>query len=130
MKETNFRIAKAYFGADFDRVLAWYLEFGYVYSGKEIFVLACIHNKNSILERKLNNVLDFCDCWYIQYVSGDIKRLFEIMPEEKEWAVFERINKNPKVYKTSDLKRIINYGNREKRTTKNTSTSTTSCDGS
>ena len=128
MKENHLAEAKAFFGKEFDRVLAWYLEYGYVYSGKELFVLACIHNKNQVLERKPNKELDKLDCWYVQYVAGDIKRLFEIVPEEKEWAIFEREGKKPSVYKTADIKRRVNYG--KPKTTTNTETTTSSGNGS
>lgn len=127
MRESCVAKARAYFGKDFHRVLEWYLEFGYVYSGKELFVLACIHNKEQILSRKPNKELDKLDCWYIQYVSGDIKRLFEIVPEEKEWAIFERAGKKPKIYKTADIKRRFNYGKPE--ITRCAAASTSSCNG-
>lgn len=85
--------AKAYFGKDFNDRVAWYLEHGAVYSDERLFVLACIHSKDGLMSGKENKKLDKRDCWYIQYASGDIKRLFEIMPEEKQWAVFDRRGK-------------------------------------
>jgi len=102
------RQAQAFFGDDFERVLLWYIENGVVYSDETLFVMACKHNKDALLERNNEKVLDFTDSWYIQYVSGDIKRLFEIMPEEKEWAIFERKeNEPPRCYKLSRIRKKL-----------------------
>ena len=100
--------AQAFFGDKFDAVFSWYLENGVVYSDSKLFVMACKHNRDMLLERNVEKVLDFEDSWYIQYVSGDLKRLFEIMPEEMEWAIFERhLNEKPRCYKLSRIRRKL-----------------------
>jgi hypothetical protein len=96
--------AQAFFGDKFDAAFSWYLENGVVYSDSKLFVMACKHNRDMLLERNVEKVLDFEDSWYIQYVSGDLKRLFEIMPEEMEWAIFERREDEPP--RCYNLKRI------------------------
>ena len=123
-------VARTRFGEDFQSLLDWYLENGFVYSGKELFVLACMHNKDAVLKRKVEIELDKVDCWYVQYAVGDLKRLFEIMPEHKEFVVFERegINRKPKVYRTDQLQRRLCYG--KGRLTTTTKTTTTTCNGS
>jgi hypothetical protein len=98
------RRAEVFFGDKFEEVLLWYLEYGVVYSDNSLFVMACKHNKEMLLEKNIEKVLDKVDSWYVQYVAGDIKRLFEIMPEEMEWAIFERHEHEPP--RCYNLKRI------------------------
>jgi hypothetical protein len=102
------RQAQAFFGDNFSALLLWYVENGVVYSDETLFVMAIKHNKEMLLERNNEKVLDFTDSWYIQYVSGDIKRLFEIMPEEKEWAIFERHeNEAPRCYNLNRIRKKL-----------------------
>ena len=98
------RKAKTFFGDDFDGALAWYLENGVVYCDDSLIVMAVKHNKDRLMQRNHKNVLDKLDSWYVQYVAGDLQRLFEIMPEEMDWVVFERHEQEePRCYR---LKRI------------------------
>ena len=100
--------AEAFYGDKFDAILRWYMKNGVVYSDSSLFVMAIKHNKEMLLERNSKKVLDFTDSWYIQYVSGDIKRLFEIMPEEKEWAIFERHeDEPPRCYKLNRIRKKL-----------------------
>jgi hypothetical protein len=103
--------AHTHFGVDFDEVIAWYMLNGYIYSGDDLFVLACKHNKDAVIRDREIKELDKLDCWYIQYASGDLKRLFELVPEEKEWVVFERWGKNnKKAFKFDKIKLRICHG--------------------
>ena len=103
--------AHTHFGDRFDEVVAWYMLNGYVYAGEDLFVLAQKHNKNALIERKEIKELDILDCWYIQYVSGEMVRLFDIVPEEKEWVVFERWGKSSrKAVEFNKIKQRICYG--------------------
>jgi hypothetical protein len=100
--------ARVYFGEGFDETLLFYLENGVVYSDDELFVFGIKLNKSKVLERKDTNNLDKLDAWYVQYASGNIKRLFQIMPEELEWAIFERhLNEKPRCYKLSRIRRKL-----------------------
>ena len=100
--------AKAYFGEGFDEMLAFYLENGVVYSDSELFVLGIRLNKDDALERKTTKDLDKLDAWYVQYASGNIKRLFQIMPEELEWAIFERHEgEAPRCYNLNRIRRKL-----------------------
>lgn len=103
--------AFTHFGSKFDETVAWYLLNGYFYSGPELFVLACKHSRDALIENREINKLDNLDCWYIQYVSGEIKRLFDLIPEEKEWVVFERWGRTDrKAFKFDRIKQRICYG--------------------
>jgi hypothetical protein len=100
--------AKAYFGEGFDEMLGWYLENGVVYSDPTLFVMAIRLNKGDAMERKTTKDLDKLDAWYVQYASGNIKRLFQIMPEELEWAIFERHEgEKPRCYNLNRIRRKL-----------------------
>lgn len=100
--------ARAYYGAGFDEMLAFYLVNGLIYSDKELFVLGIMLNKDKVMERKDTNNLDKLDAWYVQYASGNIKRLFQIMPKELEWAIFERHEgEKPRCYNLNRIQRKI-----------------------
>jgi hypothetical protein len=102
------RRAMEYFGTGWDDILDWYLKNGVVYSDDTLFVLAIKHNKKRLLERNYEKELDKCDSWYIQYVAGDLRRLFEIMPEKMEWAVFERHEgEPPRCYKLDRIRKKL-----------------------
>jgi hypothetical protein len=100
--------ARIYFGTGFDDMLTYYLAHGVVYSDKDLFVMATRLNKHKVMERKETIYLDKLDAWYVQYASGNINRLFEIMPEELEWAIFERhLNEKPRCYNLSRIRRKL-----------------------
>jgi hypothetical protein len=100
--------ARVFFGAEFDEIVGWYMENGVIYSDQTLFVMACKHNRNLLLERNVEKDLDIYDAWYIQYVSGSIKRLFEIMPEELEWVIFERHEgEAPRCYKLNRIRKKL-----------------------
>jgi hypothetical protein len=102
------RRAEIFFGDKFDAVFSWYLDNGVVYSDSTLFVMACKHNKDMLLNKNIEKVLDKVDSWYVQYVAGDIKRLFEIMPEEMEWAIFERHeDEPPRCYNLSRIRKKL-----------------------
>lgn len=102
-----FQRMKDYFGDNYLEILEYYFLNGYVYSDNRLLILAIPHNKDNILNN--NNDLDFCDCWYVQYASGDLKRAFEIMPYEMEWLVFDRGDSKPnKVYNLNKIRDKIN----------------------
>ena len=106
---TPLQDAKAFFGeVRFDEMLAFYFKNGVVYSDKELFVLGIMLNKEDALARKTTNNLDKLDAWYVQYASGNIKRLFQIMPEEMEWAIFERHEgEKPRCYNLNRIRRKL-----------------------
>jgi hypothetical protein len=100
--------ARIYYGTEFDEMLGWYLANGVVYNDKDLFVLAIRLNKDDALARKTTKDLDKLDAWYVQYASGNIKRLFQIMPEELEWAIFERHEgEKPRCYNLNRIRRKL-----------------------
>lgn len=100
--------AMTHFGDEFSNVMQWYLEWGYVYIGPDLFLLACAHDKDHLINVKKS--VDICDCWCIQYAYGNIKRIFEVCPFEKEWVVFKRLGSDKyRVYNFKKMKRRI-YG--------------------
>lgn len=101
--------ARTHYGDRFDEIIAHYMLNGYVYIGPELVVLAQEHSKSQLMQE--SKKLDKLDAWYIQYVAGDMKRLFEIIPDRKEWVVFERWgNRERKAYKLDKLQRRICHG--------------------
>ena len=109
--------AKDWFGSTFYEILDYYLDRGYVYSGPEAFGMALPHNKDLLMRSGLNKELDKCDCWYIQYVAGDIGRLLQLLsdlPHDFKWIVFNRDDGD---YKAYDLKKLMEkFNGKEKRT--------------
>jgi hypothetical protein len=81
------------FGERFYPLMDFYLQNGYIYSGADAFAMAMPHCKDQLLEGRVNKKLDKCDCWLVQYVSGDIRRLLKMLSDidyDFEWIVFER----------------------------------------
>lgn len=87
-------------GNDFEEVFRYYLDHGYIYIGPDLFVMA--------EERKSKKELDISDIWYIQYACGNIKRIFDICPSEKEYVQFERMDDKPRTYSFKKLKERFN----------------------
>ena len=101
--------AKNHYGKDFEEIFDYYLKNGIVYSDDKTFVMAMYHNKDVLLGKKQLNKLDRCDCYFVHYFTGNLKRLFALMPVELEYAVFERFDGKLKVYNLERLRRKI-YG--------------------
>lgn len=103
--------ASTHYGDRFEEILAWYMLNGYVYSSPEVFIMACEHNKDALIADIEIKKLDKLDTWYIQYVAGDIKRIFDVCPFEKEFVVFERWGRSRrKVVEFNRIKQRICYG--------------------
>ena len=95
------------------------MEHGFVYSGIDAFAMAMPHCVDLLMGRNLNNNVDKCDCWFIQFVSGRLERLMDLLeglPYKFEYVVFEKDNAETrhgdeskyKVYKIEKLKERIN----------------------
>jgi len=113
--------AKECYGSNFFEIVDDLMERGYVYSGADAFAMAMPHSRAVLMEPNLNKDLDKCDCWFIQYVSGDIKRLLDILdnlPLKFEWIVF---NRRDGKYKEYNLERL----NEKSKNTKSPATSST-----
>lgn len=121
--------ASIHYGAKFDEIIAWYMLNGYVYSSPEVFVMACEHSKEALIEDREIKKLDKLDSWYIQYVAGEVKKIFDVCPFEKEWVIFERWGKSKrKVIQFSRIKQRFTNG--RTKNTKSTETPGTSGTGS
>ena len=98
----------------FYQLMDFYLQNGYIYSGSDAFAMAMPHCKDQLLGRDVNKELDKCDCWLVQYVSGDMSRLLSLLstlPYTFEWIVFERDEEDIRFseenrYKAYNLKRL------------------------
>ena len=98
--------AREWFGGSFHELCDYYFDNGYLYSGADAFAMAMPHSKASLMEQDINKELDKCDCWYVQYVAGDLKRLLEqlnSLPFDFEWIVFNRDDGD---YRACNLKRM------------------------
>jgi hypothetical protein len=124
------------FGESFYQLMDYYLQNGYIYSGADAFALAMPHNKDSLLGLNPNNKVDKCDCWFIQYVAGDMGRLLQLLDQltfKPEWIIFERDEEDIRYseehrYKVYNLKRLTEklHGKRRISTKGTTTTSTSS----
>ena len=114
------------YGNEFEELLTHYSTNGVVYSDNRVFVMAIMHNKDLLMEKKTEKELDKLDCWYVHYAAGDIKRLFEIAPYEMKWAVFERENQKLKCYDLDRIRRLINGQNKDSQAANTNSTATSS----
>lgn len=104
-------VADTHYGDKFDEIVAWYMLNGYVYSSPEVFIMACEHSKEALMANREINNLDKLNSWYIQYIAGDISRVFDICPHPKEWIVFERWGKGKrKAVKFDRIQQRICYG--------------------
>lgn len=96
---------KDYFGSNYFEIINYYGEHGYIYSDNQLLLLAMPHNIENLINEKQ---LDTCNCWYVHYASGNLKRAFEIMPYELEWVAFERGDDKPiKKYNLKKLRKRI-----------------------
>jgi hypothetical protein len=103
--------ARKYYGKDLGNLVDFYLDFGFVYSDHELFLLAMPYQK-SILElpeqKMLEKELDNLDCWYVHYASGNLKKIFKVSPFDLEWVAFERGEDEIKFYKMDRIRRASN----------------------
>jgi hypothetical protein len=99
----------------FYKVLDLHLMFGYVYASPDYFVMGRPVPKTVSYEDMLDitktYTLSECDAWCIYFLSGDIKKVWEILPFDLPYIVFERKG-STKIYLLEKLKRTIsrNYG--------------------
>jgi len=81
------------------------IRIGFVYFDPTLIVLAMPITYDKGFELDLEG-----DTWFVMYASGDMKRMFEIMPYTKKWAAFQR-NKGPmKKYDLAKIQRRICNG--------------------
>jgi hypothetical protein len=99
-----FTAKKMFEGHDerFIDVLDDHLTSGWVYSGDDCFVMAKTIS-STLLESCLNKPLD-TDMWFIYIYAGNLKRVLELIPFEKEYVGFRRNNGAVKVY---SMKRLL-----------------------
>ena len=119
-------IAMDLFGPEpFYQLMDFYLQNGYIYSGEDAFAMAMPHSKDSLLGLNLNNKVDKLDCWLIQYVAGDLRRLLQLLDDlafKPEWIVFERDDEDIRFseenkYKVYNLKRLTEKLHGKRRST-------------
>lgn len=48
---------------------------------------------------------DEWDCWHIQAMAGDLKKVWEVLPFDLPWIGFERMN-NLRFYRTARMRRL------------------------
>lgn len=100
------------YGNNLPELIGWYLDNGFIYSGSDLFFMATKHNHDRLINKEELNKLDKVDCWYVQYVAGNISRIFDICPEELEWIVFEReASEGIRCYKFNRLKKKLGSNN-------------------
>ena len=102
----------------FYAMLDGYMEHGFIYSGDDAFAMAMPHCVDLLMKQNLNNNVDKRDCWFVQYVTGSLERLMDLLeglPNDFKWVVFERDdieNRHSdetkyKVYEIERLKRKV-----------------------
>jgi hypothetical protein len=101
--------AKLHYGEGFEDLLDYYLENGVVISDYYCFVMACLVNKDDIMNNN-NFELDTYNAWYVHYAVGDMKRIYDLAPIDAEWVIFQRGEFKPmKCYKYERLRGLV-YG--------------------
>ena len=98
--------AQEFLGEESYSIMDQHLDYGFIYSGSDAFALAMPHSVDLLLRPDLNKKVDKCDCWFVQYVTGDLKRLFQLLdetPHDFKYIVYGRNNKDYKVYELEKL---------------------------
>ena len=93
--------ARKAYGNSLPELMDYYMDNGYIYSGPDAFALAMPHSTKILLGQDTNKTVDKCDCWFVQYASGDLRRLMEMLnkvPIKLEYIVFARDDGDNKVY--------------------------------
>jgi len=111
---TPYEEAKWCFGEFFDAEVEYYMQNGFVYSGSDAFAMAIPHSSSSLMGQNLNKEIDMCDCWFVQFVSGRLDRLIQLLdglPYDFDKIVFERDDEDIRFseehrYKCYDLSRL------------------------
>ena len=88
--------------ADFEDEIWTHLAMGWVYSGDDAFVIATEEQHDDLLGFGLNKDLD-TDTWFVYLYAGDLRRVLELIPHQKEWVAFRRDNGPIKFYKMEKL---------------------------
>ena len=94
------------YGQSLYELLDHYLQNGYIYSGPDAFAMVMLHSRATLLGVQMDKELDKCDCWFVQYVSGDLVRLMALLnelPHKMKWIVF---NRNDGPYRVYDLEKF------------------------
>lgn len=77
-------------GVSFHYDVDQYMKHGYVYSGRDLFVMARLCNHNATPGELENMELywpaEETDCWHVQAAAGDLSRIFDICPVALPYA--------------------------------------------
>jgi hypothetical protein len=86
----------------FEAELLNHLDFGWVYSGDDAFVMATEECSALLLRPDLNKGVDN-DTWYVYLYAGSLKRVLELIPFNKKYIAFRRNNGPLKLYDAEKL---------------------------
>ena len=84
-------------------VLDDHLTNGWVYSGEDCFIMASLDSRSALLGFDLNKPLD-TDTWFVYVYVGNLKRVLELIPFDKEYVAFRRNNGTVKIY---DMQKLV-----------------------
>lgn len=86
---------------------------GFVFSTPDFFVMGRPVKSDGYTEEIGNPwhvyKAEECDCWYVHAMSGDLNKVFDILPWPMEWLAFERLRggrRDMVVCKLADIRRL------------------------
>jgi hypothetical protein len=101
---------KAFYGDKWRVMREIYCEAGYFYCGPDMCICAFKTTRKKLEEKKFEISVDSPDTWYIHFLSGEIKRAFEIAPIELPHVAWERrMNGNTRIVETAKIRRRYGF---------------------
>jgi hypothetical protein len=78
-------------GENFEAELATHLNYGWVYSGEDAFVMAT-EECRALLEDPCSEKGVDKDTWFVYLYAGDLKRVLRLIPHNHKFVAFRRDN--------------------------------------
>lgn len=95
-----------YAEGELEKVVAFCMEHGVVYSEDDLFICAYPTHSSFIDKRKVKINLDIADTWYVYIATGSVKRAFEIIRPMK-FISYERFDNNFRLIEFNRMRRLL-----------------------
>lgn len=96
---------------DFMKLVSYHLQFGFVYSTPDFFVMGRPVNSEADEALIMNPLHLFpeaeWDCWYCHAMSGDMSKAWEILPFPLGYLAFHRVHAGVRELTIVDIEKLI-----------------------
>ena len=80
---------------DWGAVVGWHMQHGFVFARPDFFIMGRpvlrYSPESLITEPTYLYKSEFCDCWYVHAMAGNLARAWSVMPWPLPWIAYERV---------------------------------------